>query len=185
MRIIAGKYKRRNLKSLPGNDVTRPTGDRIKEGLFNILEQDLTGKRFLDLFSGSGSVGIEALSRGADYVIFVEKNKEATKVLQENLDALEVPKDTYRVLCMDVERLLQTNPQVEPFDVIFADPPYHLTAWYEKSLSQIFGKDWLAEKGTCILEMDVKRSLKEKFGEKHNLFDERHYGKTRLEFWEK
>ena len=84
MRVIAGKARRLNLKTIPGND-TRPTTDRIKETLFNILQPEIPGCRFLDLFSGSGAIGIEALSRGAEYAVFVEKNPKACTCIRENL----------------------------------------------------------------------------------------------------
>ena len=84
MRVIAGKARRLNLKTIPGID-TRPTTDRIKETLFNILQPELLECRFLDLFSGSGGIGIEALSRGASYAVFVEKNPKAAACIRENL----------------------------------------------------------------------------------------------------
>src|SRR6185369_3719816 len=91
MRVIAGKYRSRNIESLPGNE-TRPTYDRLKETLFNILQSAgvIEGATFLDLFAGTGSVGIEALSRGAERVVFVESNRKAANLIRNNLKSLNI-----------------------------------------------------------------------------------------------
>ena len=102
MRVIAGKARRLNLKTIPGID-TRPTTDRIKETLFNILQPELLECRFLDLFSGSGGIGIEALSRGASYAVFVEKNPKAAACIRENLAFTKLAEDG-KLLNMDVLR---------------------------------------------------------------------------------
>ena len=122
MRVIAGKARRLQLKTLPGLD-TRPTTDRIKETLFNILQPDLPGCRFLDLFSGSGGIGIEALSRGAEYAVFVEKNPKACMCIRENLAFTKLAEDG-KLLNMDVLQALRTLETKGIFHVIFMDPPY-------------------------------------------------------------
>ena len=106
MRVIAGKARRLNLKTIPGND-TRPTTDRIKETLFNILQTEIPGCRFLDLFSGSGAIGIEALSRGADYAVFVEKNPKACACILENLSFTKLSEGG-KLLNMDVLQALRS-----------------------------------------------------------------------------
>ena len=117
MRVIAGKARRLNLKTIPGND-TRPTTDRIKETLFNILQPEIPGCRFLDLFSGSGAIGIEALSRGADYAVFVEKNPKACACILENLSFTKLSEGG-KLLNMDVLQALRSLEGGEPFDCIF------------------------------------------------------------------
>ena len=106
MRVIAGKARRLNLKTIPGNE-TRPTTDRIKETLFNILQPEIPGCRFLDLFSGSGAIGIEALSRGAEYAVFVEKNPKACTCIRENLSFTKLT-DGGKLLNMDVLQALRS-----------------------------------------------------------------------------
>ena len=123
MRVIAGKARRLNLKTIPGNE-TRPTTDRIKETLFNILQPEIPGCRFLDLFSGSGAIGIEALSRGADYAVFVEKNPKACACIRENLSFTKLSEGG-KLLNMDVLQALRSLEGGEPFDCIFMDPPYN------------------------------------------------------------
>ncbi len=122
MRVIAGKARSLPLKTVPGMD-TRPTTDRIKETLFNILQPELLDSRFLDLFSGSGAIGIEALSRGAAFAVFVEKNPKAAACIQENLKFTRLEKQA-AVLKMDVLQALGRLEPEGPFDLIFMDPPY-------------------------------------------------------------
>lgn len=125
MRVIAGKAKRLQLKTLEGLE-TRPTTDRIKETLFNMIAPRITDCDFLDLFSGSGAIGIEAISRGARYAAFVEKNKSAIECIKENIKNTKL-EDECKVLYMDVTsgiRALELEGKV--FDIIFMDPPYNL-----------------------------------------------------------
>lgn len=122
MRVIAGKARRLPLKTVPGQD-TRPTTDRIKETLFNILQNDIYGIRFLDLFSGSGGIGIEALSRGAVYACFVEQNKAAADCIRANLSFTRLS-DGAAVLQCDVLMALSRLEGQQPFQIIFMDPPY-------------------------------------------------------------
>ena len=122
MRVIAGKAKRMPLRTLPGME-TRPTTDRIKETLFNMCQPYLADCRFLDLFAGSGAIGIEALSRGAAQGIFIEQNRQAAACIRENLRFTRL-EDQARLLITDVESGLKTLEGEEPFDFIFMDPPY-------------------------------------------------------------
>ena len=124
MRVIAGKAKRLALKTIEGMD-TRPTTDRIKETLFNILQQDLYDCYFLDLFSGSGAIGIEALSRGAKEAYFVENNKKAVNCIKENLVFTKL-KENAIVMEVDVlTALKRLEDRKIVFSIIFLDPPYH------------------------------------------------------------
>ena len=122
MRVIAGKARRLPLKTVPGMD-TRPTTDRIKETLFNILQNDLYGIRFLDLFSGSGGIGIEALSRGASEVYFVENARAAISCIKDNL-AFTHLSESARIYPCDVMTALARLEGERPFQIIFMDPPY-------------------------------------------------------------
>ncbi|HXF42958.1 MAG TPA: 16S rRNA (guanine(966)-N(2))-methyltransferase RsmD, partial [Pyrinomonadaceae bacterium] len=122
MRIIAGEYGGRVLKSPPGNK-TRPTSDKLRETLFNILSGRTEGARFLDLCAGTGAVGIEAISRGADFVTFVDRSRKACALIEENLDLLAVPEEMTEILSITAENF--TSKKVEQsYDIIYYDPPY-------------------------------------------------------------
>lgn len=122
MRVIAGSARRLLLKTIPGND-TRPTTDIIKETLFNMLAPDLEGSVFLDLFSGSGAIGIEALSRGAKSAVFIEKNSLAAKCIRENLEHTHLS-DRAKLINGDILYGLKKIENKEIFDIVFLDPPY-------------------------------------------------------------
>ena len=120
MRVITGEARGRKLKTLEGLDV-RPTTDRVKEGLFNIIQFDLPEARFLDLFGGSGQIGIEALSRGARQAVFVDESRASCQVIRENLRATGF-QERARVVQMDAAAYL--GGAAGPFDLAFLDPPY-------------------------------------------------------------
>ncbi len=122
MRIISGKYKGHNLVAFQADHI-RPTTDRVKETMFNKLMFDLDGSRVLDLFCGTGNLGLEALSRQARECIFVEKSPKSIEIAKKNIAKLKVPSTEYRIINMDVLAYLKTY-QGEPFDIIFADPPF-------------------------------------------------------------
>lgn len=148
MRVIAGSARSMPLKTVPGLN-TRPTTDRIKETLFNILQYQIPGCRFLDLFSGSGAIGIEALSRGALEAVFVEKARSAVGCIQENLVFTKL-KDRALVMECDctaaVERL---ESQGKVFDCIFMDPPYQTNA--EKPVLEAIKRNKIADENTIII----------------------------------
>lgn len=123
MRVVAGSARSLRLVTVDSMD-TRPTTDRIKETLFNILSGDIPGCRFLDLFSGSGAIGIEALSRGADEAVFVENNKKALECIRKNLKFTKL-EGRARVMSMDAAAAASAlDGQGSSFDIIFMDPPY-------------------------------------------------------------
>lgn len=122
MRVIAGKARRLPLKTVPGLD-TRPTTDRIKETLFNILQNELPGSRFLDIFSGSGGIGIEALSRGAAHACFIESGRAAAECIRANLAFTHLSEEA-EVLQCDVLSAFSRLAGQPVFDIIFMDPPY-------------------------------------------------------------
>ena len=147
MRVIAGKARRLPLKTLPGAD-TRPTTDRIKETLFNILQPELLDCRFLDLFSGSGAIGIEALSRGARKAVFVEKNPKACACIRDNLAFTKLAPDG-QVMNMDVLQALRSLEGEGPFDCIFMDPPYGMDL--ARSALEYLSGSALADENTLII----------------------------------
>src|SRR6267378_4452975 len=155
MRIIAGKFRSRQLKSLKGMAL-RPTTDKLRETLFNVLGALVVDARFVDLYAGTGAVGIEALSRGAREAIFVEKHPPAVSLIKKNLDSLEIRKGV-RVLALDalksVERLAQ-EPSVANtrMDILFLDPPYAEAEAYKKVLAFLGDADLLAENAVVIAE---------------------------------
>lgn len=152
MRVIAGKARRLPLKTLPGAD-TRPTTDRIKETLFNILQSELLDCRFLDLFSGSGAIGIEALSRGAAYAVFVEKNPKACACIRENLAFTKLAEDG-KLLNMDILQALRSLEGQDAFDCIFMDPPYG--HGLERQVLEYLAESTLAgEDSLIIIEADL------------------------------
>lgn len=122
MRVIAGTRRSLPLRSLEG-DATRPTADRYKETLFNVLQNDVPGSRFLDLFAGSGAIGIEALSRGARHAVFVENSRKAVSVIRENIHFTKFEEEA-DILLSDAISYVRGLSVVD-FDVIFIDPPYH------------------------------------------------------------
>ncbi len=122
MRVIAGEKRHLPLKSVPGMD-TRPTQDKIKETLFNILQMDVPGSRFLDIFAGTGGIGIEALSRGAEFAAFIDSSRAAVKCIEENL-AFTGLSEKALVFGKDVLPALRMCEKLEPFDLVYIDPPY-------------------------------------------------------------
>lgn len=150
MRVIAGSARRLPLKTIEGMD-TRPTTDRIKETLFNILQNDIEGCQFLDLYSGSGAIGIEALSRGADRAVFVENNKPAVDCIKENL-AFTKLSDKAKVIANHVSSALNTlEDRHQVFDVIYMDPPYNRELEKE-TLMRLSDSRLLNENSVIIVE---------------------------------
>ena len=132
-RIISGTAKGLRLKSVPG-DSTRPITDRVKEALFNILGVDVVGSNFLDLFGGTGSVGIEAISRGAAKTVFIEKNRQACQILQDNLSFCKLNPNG-KVIFGDAFSYLQNKVSMR-FEYIFIAPPQY-KGWWEKAMKLV------------------------------------------------
>ncbi len=152
MRVIAGLRKRLQLQTVPGTD-TRPTTDRIKETLFNMIGNDIFDCCFLDLFAGSGQMGIEALSRGAKCAYFIEKDKRALSCIKANLLHTKLEEEAV-VFAGDVFVQLRSLADKTSFDIIFVDPPYHL-GLEQKVLEEIEKAGILAEDGYVIMEADI------------------------------
>ena len=181
IRIIAGKAKGRKLKMVPG-DSTRPITDRVKESLFNILRYDLPGTSFLDLFAGTGSVGIEALSQGAKYVRFLDRNRKAIDTIRENLSSSTLL-DGSEVLQMDAYALLDRRPD-KAFDYIYIAPPQYKGMWNKALLALDKQPDWSVSDGWVIAQIDPKE-YEEVDLNNFVEFDQRKYGNTLLVFYER
>ena len=145
MRVITGTARGRRLKELEGME-TRPTTDRVKEGIFNIIQFDIEGRRILDLFAGTGQLGIEALSRGASTAVFVEQRRDAAELVKDNLKITQLS-DKGRVVNGEAMSFLSSAR--EKFDIIFVDPPYAANLW-ESTLSAISRFDILSNHGIII-----------------------------------
>jgi 16S rRNA (guanine966-N2)-methyltransferase len=200
VRVIAGKAKGRKLRSVPG-DIARPITDRVKESLFNILGDEVVDALFLDLFAGTGSVGIEALSRGARRAVFVERNRRAIETIKENLKTTGLAAQA-EVIRDDVFRFLAREPVIPPtacpeqdrrargeregaprekFDLIYIAPPQYKGLWAETLLA-LDGKDLLTEDGLAIAQIFPKE-YEDLEVTSLALVDQRKYGSTMLCFY--
>ena len=155
MRVISGSVRGRKLMQ-PENGAVRPTTDKVKESLFNIIQFDLEGSRVLDLFSGTGQLGIEALSRGASSAVFVDQSERSLKLVRANLKHTELS-DRAEVYREDAIAFLSRGRK---FDIIFLDPPY-ATAFVEKALLTINEFDILNDDGIIICETEADKQLPE------------------------
>src|ERR687885_2162250 len=122
MRVIAGIYRGRVLRSPPSMQV-RPTSDRLRETLFNVIAPRIENARFLDLCAGSGAVGIEALSRGASYVTFVDRSRRMCKLIEANVELCRIPEEQWEIYCSEVNEFLRQSKNTR-WDIVFFDPPY-------------------------------------------------------------
>jgi 16S rRNA (guanine966-N2)-methyltransferase len=190
MFIIAGLYRRQRLLSPKGN-LTRPTANRLREALFNICQHTIDGARFLDLFAGSGAMGLEALSRGAESATFVDSHQEAIRCIETNVAHLKV-QDHAQILKGEVFAILKwLEKQRSSFDIIYADPPYHTPApsssqFYSAQIIQWIDSHALLSSGGLLFieedyhaqpQMDHLNSLK--------LLDSRRMGHSALQQYKK
>ncbi len=169
MRIIAGKYRGRKLVSFAGEDV-RPTADRVKESLFQILSPRLLGARVLDLFAGSGALGLEALSRGAAEAVFNDASAESLAILRKNLALLGADARTFR---LDYRACIAAVHGA--FDIVFADPPYRMDCAAE-ALGALAAKGALAEGGVVVYESEREEIAPAGW----HIADVRRYGRTKI-----
>jgi 16S rRNA (guanine966-N2)-methyltransferase len=182
MRIVGGKFKSRVLKG-PSAVSTRPTSDRVRESLFNILAHGiadfaLEGARILDLFAGTGALGFEALSRGAKFCQFVEDSAQARAVIRENADTLGVI-GLCKIWRRDATDLGSCAPQ-SPYDVVFADPPYG-KGLGEKAIESCVAGGWLSDSAVVVLEEAERTVVREVSG--LNMIDQRIYGDTQVRIY--
>jgi 16S rRNA (guanine(966)-N(2))-methyltransferase RsmD len=167
MRVIAGQYRRRTLRSLPGLEI-RPTADRLRETLFDVLcsgnPEALADSTWLDLYAGTGAVGIEALSRGARMVHFVESSKAAAELIAANLKSLGISQG-FQILRVDaVKALRQLEASASGADYVFLDPPYSMQDEYSKILSALERPGLLSPRGLVIAEHEKRFDPGEAFG---------------------
>jgi 16S rRNA (guanine(966)-N(2))-methyltransferase RsmD len=179
MRIISGTSKGRRLATLK-NNIIRPTSDRVKESIFNIVGKEVEGKIVLDLFAGTGNLGIEALSRGAKSVLFVEKSRQALRLIKKNLSQCGMeghsdilPKDVYRAIGILKQR-------GKPFDLILMDPPYE-QGLIQKTLKKLDSEGIYHKDSILVIEHDRREPLPDVTG-KWDLFRQRRIGNTVISF---
>ena len=175
MRIIGGKYRGRKLAEFKGREI-RPTSDRVREALFNILAPEISGANVLDLFCGSGGVGLEALSRGADFVVFNDVSADSLAVLRKNLAPLGAAPPV-KVYNLDFRTLLDRLDM--RFDIIYIDPPYR-SDFAEEALARVAARGLLNTGGVAVVESD--RPFTAQFDALVR-YDERRYGRSYLTFY--
>ena len=175
MRVIAGKYKGRALFS-PKDQAVRPTTDRIKENVFNLLQGKIAGAAFLDLFGGSGAMSIEALSRGAARTVTVGASRDSADLIKKNFRKVGVGREG-QILEMSYDLALKRLAG-ERFDIIYLDPPYRAD-YYEEILSSILAENLLSPSGVLLFEHATERDFPSVAG--FNLLDHRKYGSVSIE----
>jgi 16S rRNA (guanine966-N2)-methyltransferase len=162
MRVISGLYRGRRLRAVEGLEV-RPTSDRLRETLFNVLAPRLGGARFLDICAGSGAVGIEALSRGASHAAFIDRSRRACSVIEANLAALGIARDAAIINRDAASALKRMAGEGERFDVAFFDPPY-ASEVYRRVLELLGGGAALSDDATVVVEHRAKAPLDPEYG---------------------
>ena len=179
MRIISGKARGTKLYTLEGMN-TRPTLDRVKESIFNIIQNEIDGAKVLDLFAGSGAIGLEFLSRGAKEAVLCDKSKEAIEVIRKNINKIHMEEKT-KVFNTDFETCLEKIKNQQS-DIIYLDPPY-ATNYIVKSLKKIIEFGIITKDSTIIIETDdEKRILKEIENLEIKIVDKRKYGRATIIF---
>jgi 16S rRNA (guanine(966)-N(2))-methyltransferase RsmD len=180
MRIIAGRYKGRRLMPVPGDHV-RSTADRVKETLFNILMHDVPTAAVLDLFCGAGTLGLEALSRGAESAVFVDESPKSLKKTMDNVKLVGADSQVTTIRSDALSFLKSAGKRVEPFTLIIADPPYG-DGWAAKTLRAIAASDCRAEEGVLVIEHHKKDEPGDT-PDGFSLWTTRRFGDTVLTFW--
>lgn len=179
MRVVAGYYKGRKLKGSDDLSI-RPATDRVKEYIFNILRDFPRQKIVLDVFAGSGGLGIEALSRGASKIIFVEKAKSSIKILKQNLENIKISSGKYSILHKDaLDFVTQTNIKA---DLCFMDPPYKYPP-LQQLIDAFFKKKVLTEQGILVLEHEVSNPV-EMQSPSYNIFSQKKISRSLISFIE-
>lgn len=177
MRVISGKYRGKKLLCPDGLN-TRPTIDRIKEALFGSIQFNITNAKVLDLFAGSGALGIEALSRGAKSCIFVENDRECVDVINKNLEKIDA---NYKILSSDYHIVLKSLNE-EKFNLVFLDPPYE-AGFYKIAMEFLKDNDMIEKDGIIVLES--KTGLDTKVKDNFELYKQKTYGAIHLDFYRK
>lgn len=162
MRVIAGLHRGRRLLG-PRGQAIRPTSDRVKEALFSILGERTTGARVLDLYAGTGSIGIEALSRGAAHATFVEADRQALRLVNSNLEQCGLQQSANVCACQVSQFFRRATQWSGPYDIVFCDPPYQLTPELI-AMAQEWNAGWLADDAVVILEHGKKAEIPQTMG---------------------
>jgi 16S rRNA (guanine966-N2)-methyltransferase len=185
LRIIGGKSRGKRIRSVPG-EITRPITDKVREALFNIIGPDIEGEALLDLFAGTGSVGIEALSRGAEYVCFIERNRQPVSIIRENLKKTSLEEGS-QVVQTDAFAYLE-QPTEHQFDYIYIAPPQYKGMWSRALQSVDAHMGWLSEDAWVIVQIHPieYQAIGDNLPLKNLAeFDQRQYGSTLLVFYQR
>ena len=177
MRVIAGKARSTKLLTPPDSKTIRPTSDYIRESLFNVIQQDVAGAVFLDLFAGTGAVGIEALSRGASSAVFIDNSQKAIELIRKNLDKTGLTESATVIKGSIPEALSFSNKK---FDIIFLDPPYFKDNLVDKTLNEILTQGILESEGIIALESPKGEQIS--LPDKLEIWKEKIYGNSKLVF---
>ena len=179
MRIISGLYKGRKLISSSDFSI-RPTTDRVKEFIFNVLQNFPEGKKVVDIFSGSGSLGLEALSRGAVHVVFVEKAETALKILEQNIKNLSVPPDKYQIIKADAIRFAETEKMT--IDLCLLDPPF-VYPQLQNLIELLFTNAFFTRESIAVVEHEISNPLALDAPE-YNILKQKKFGRSLITFME-
>lgn len=180
MRIISGKARGTNLFTLKGSDITRPTLDRVKESIFNIIQNKIQDSIFLDLFSGSGAIGLEAVSRGAKTAILCDKDKNAIQVIKKNIEKTHMKEQTELYMC-DYETLIKSKIE-NKLDIVYIDPPYN-SDYAVNAIKLLLQKDLLKKDSIVIVETDRLKSIEKEINNIDiEIIDKRKYGRAEIIF---
>ncbi|GJM56842.1 16S rRNA (guanine(966)-N(2))-methyltransferase RsmD [uncultured Dubosiella sp.] len=179
MRIISGSARGTHIEAPEGHD-TRPVTDKIRQSLFNIWQWDIPGSHFLDVFSGSGSMGLEALSRGADRVVMIEKAPKAVKVINQNIKKCHLENKNVQVLAANVFTALPALH--EKFDIIYLDPPYTVDEIFQPVMELLGSLDLLNEDGIVVIRTRKEKEMDEEYGRLEKYRD-KVYGISRAHFY--
>ncbi len=180
MRIISGRYKGQRLISGKGLAI-RPTTDRVKEYIFNILQDFPSRRRIVDIFAGSGSLGLEALSRGAGHVCFVENAFSSIRILKQNITRLKVPSSQYTILQQDAFQFARYVK--EKYGLCLMDPPFKFP-FLQSLLDELFERDFLTKEGIMVVEHEVSNPIRIQ-SELYSVFIQKKIGRSYISFLEK
>ena len=179
MRIISGKARGTKLYTLEGEN-TRPTLDRVKESIFNIIQNEIEGAKILDLFAGSGAIGLEFLSRGAEKAVLCDKSKEAINIIKKNVEKTHMEPNT-QIYNMDFENCLEKIKN-EQFDIIYLDPPY-ATDYIFRAIQKITKLEIVLKQGLIIIETDDEQRVEKEIEKTETeIVDKRKYGRATIIF---
>ena len=183
LRVISGTLKSRKLFSVRSSNITRPTSDRLRETIFNIIGNHTYMADVLDIFAGTGSLGIEAISRGAEHAVFMEKNKTASLIIDKNIKLCMLEKKTTNIK-RDVLLNLNFIKSIKiSFDLVFMDPPYNM-GFVKPVLQNLHDNCLIKEDGFIIVEHSCQEIIPQRIKELE-LFDQRKYGRSMISFYRK